>query len=139
MRFRIGHRIGRNVPRNAVKCYDPKMLRVARWGSAALLALPFVLMAVLLPWPLADRAATIALAALAVVALYGLHRWLMYAEGRGWIYYRKARGSSGALAATSEWLNMYAPSRRHVIETLREPEWKRDEDDDGDEPASGRS
>lgn len=110
------------------------MHRLARWGSVLLLALPVVVLAVLLPVPAADRATVIAFGAAALVALYGVHRGLSYAEARGWIYYRKARGSSGALAATSEWLNMYAPSRRHVIDALREPEWKRDEDDDGDSP-----
>jgi len=70
----------------------------------------------------------------AVPALYGLHRLLTYAEARGWIYYRKKRGSYGGLGVTSNFLNMYDPSRRHLQEVVREGEWKRDEDDDGSDP-----
>ena len=75
-------------------------------------------------------------AALILVAvgggLWGLHRFLCYAEERGWIYYRKRRGSYGGLGVTSNFLNMYDPSRRHLQQAVRETEWKRDEDDDGD-------
>lgn len=67
-----------------------------------------------------------------VAAFWGLHRLLSYAEGRGWIYYRKKRGSYGGLHVTTNFLNMYDPSRRHLQEAVRESEWKRDEDDDGD-------
>ena len=67
--------------------------------------------------------------------LWGLHLFLTYAEGRGWIYYRKKRGSYGGLGVTSNFLNMYDPSRRHLQQVVREVEWKRDEDDDGDQPA----
>ena len=67
-----------------------------------------------------------------VVALWVLHRCLSYAEDRGWIYYRKKRGSYGGLHSTTNFLNMYDPSRKHLQEVVREGEWKRDEDDDGD-------
>ena len=70
----------------------------------------------------------------AAPALYGLHRFLTYAENRGWIYYRKKRGSYGGLGVTSNFLNMYDPSRKHLQQAVREGEWKRDEDDDGDSP-----
>ena len=70
----------------------------------------------------------------ATILLWGLHRFLGYAEERGWIYYRKKRGSYGGLGVTSNFLNMYDPSRRHMQEVVREGEWKRDEDDDGDPP-----
>ena len=63
--------------------------------------------------------------------LWLLHRFLTYAEGRGWIYYRKKRGSYGGLGVTSNFLNMYDPSRKHLQQVVREGEWKRDEDDDG--------
>jgi hypothetical protein len=69
-----------------------------------------------------------------VPVLYGLHRFLTYAETRGWIYYRKKRGSYGGLGVTSNFLNMYDPSRKHLQQSVREGEWKRDEDDDGDHP-----
>ena len=68
------------------------------------------------------------------VLLWGLHRFLTYAEGRGWIYYRKKRGSYGGLHSTTNFLNMYDPSRKHLQEVVRESEWKRDEDDDGNNP-----
>jgi hypothetical protein len=75
------------------------------------------------------------LTALAGVAgLWGLHRLLSYAEDRGWIYYRKKRGSYGGLGVTSNFLNMYDPSRKHLQQVVREAEWKREEDDDGDSP-----
>jgi hypothetical protein len=75
---------------------------------------------------------TIVTVIIVVVALWGLHRGLSYAEGRGWIYYRKKRGSYGGLHSTTNFLNMYDPSRQHLQEVVREAEWKRDEDDDGD-------
>jgi hypothetical protein len=70
----------------------------------------------------------------AAAALWGIHRFLTYAEQRGWVYYRKKRGSFGGLGVTSNFLNMYDPGRRHLQEVVREVEWKRDEDDDGDRP-----
>jgi hypothetical protein len=66
--------------------------------------------------------------------LWLLHRFLTYAEDRGWIYYRKKRGTYGGLHVTTNFLNMYDPSRQHLQEAVREGEWKRDEDDDGDDP-----
>ena len=70
--------------------------------------------------------------------LWGLHRFLSYAEDRGWIYYRKKRGSYGGLGVTSNFLNMYDPSRKHLQEVVRVGEWQRDEDDDGDSPPEKR-
>ena len=70
----------------------------------------------------------------AAIMLWGLHRFLTYAERRGWIYYLNKRGSYGGLGVTSNFLNMYDPGRRHVQQVMREGEWKRDEDDDGDSP-----
>jgi len=77
---------------------------------------------------------TVILVLIAAVGLWGLHRGLTYAEERGWVYYRKKRGSYGGLGVTSNFLNMYDPSRRHLQEVVRVVEWKRDEDDDGDGP-----
>ena len=76
--------------------------------------------------------------AAAAIGLWLLHRFLTYAEERGWIYYRKKRGSFGGLGVTSNFLNMYDPGRRHLQEVAREAEWKRDEDDDGDDPYGDR-
>jgi hypothetical protein len=86
----------------------------------------------------ASRYVDIAIRIAAVAAgLWLLHRFLSYAENRGWIYYRKKRGSYGGLGVTSTFLNMYDPSRKHLQEVVREQEWKRDEDDDGDRPGDG--
>jgi hypothetical protein len=74
----------------------------------------------------------------AAIVLWGLHHFLTYAEGRGWIYYRKRHGSCGGLGVTSNFLNIYDPSRKHLQQVVREGEWKRDEDDDGDQPPSRR-
>jgi len=74
------------------------------------------------------------IAVVAVLVLWGIHRCLSYAEDRGWVYYRKKRGSYGGLGVTSDFLNMYDPSRKHLQQVVREVEWKRDEDDDGDLP-----
>ena len=77
---------------------------------------------------------TIVIAAAFMVGLWSLHRLLSYAEDRGWVYYRKKRGSYGGLGVTSNFLNMYDPSRKHLQEVVRVVEWKREEDDDGDDP-----
>lgn len=69
-----------------------------------------------------------------VLGLWALHRFLSYAEHRGWIYYRKKRGSYGGLGVTATFLNMYDPSRKHLQQVVREGEWKRAEDDDGAGP-----
>ncbi len=63
---------------------------------------------------------------------------MLYSESRGWIYYTRGRGSYGGLGVTSNFLNMYDPSRKHLQETAREHEWKREEDDDGDRPKGPR-
>jgi hypothetical protein len=42
---------------------------------------------------------TAILVLIAAVGLWGLHRGLTYAEERGWVYYRKKRGSYGGLAS----------------------------------------
>jgi hypothetical protein len=75
--------------------------------------------------------------AVVIAALWVVHRFLSYAEGRGWVYYRKKRGSYGGLHVTTNFLNMYDPSRKHLQEVVREGDWKRDEDDDGGD-AAGR-
>src|SRR5687767_11595168 len=75
---------------------------------------------------------------LAAAGLWVLHCFLSYAEDRGWIYYRKKYGSYAGLGVTSSFLNMYDHSRKHLQQVVREGEWKRDEDDDGDDPSTQR-
>lgn len=51
---------------------------------------------------------------------YVLHRLALGAEARGWIYYRKRRGSSGTLGnAFLEIQSMVEPSKRIVVEERR--------------------
>ena len=109
------------------------MERLAQWVTVAMfgLVLASVATSILSPlWPDVHPAWTVALLA---TLLFGLHRLLTYCENRGWIYYLKRRGSYGGLGVTSNFLNMYDPSRKHLQQTARITEWKRDEDDDGDD------
>jgi len=99
---------------------------------AALVLLPLVWAAGGLTSDLRNRLGLLGTLPLALVLLVLLHRALSYAEARGWIYYRRARGSYGGLGVTSEWLNLYDPSRKHLQQTARMSEWQRAEDDDGD-------
>ena len=60
-------------------------------------------------------------AAAALAALWGLDRLLLKAEGRGWIYYRKKRGTSSRLgSAFLEVQSILEPEKRHVAEIRRE-------------------
>jgi hypothetical protein len=114
--------------------YHRPMHQLARWWMAALVLLPVVWMVWSLTASVRRIVSPAAQIGLAAIVLYLLHRALGAAEDRGWIYYRKKRGSYGGLGVTSEWLNMYDPSRKHVQQALRMREWQRDEDDDGDRP-----
>lgn len=52
-----------------------------------------------------------------LAAFYGLHRIAMWAERRGWIYYRTKRGSSAALGnALLAAQAILEPSTKHVLE-----------------------
>ena len=99
---------------------------------AGLVLLPVAWLFWLITSGLRGTLSGIAYAAVVCIVLMTLHYALSQAEDRGWIYYRKRRGSYGGLGTTSEWLNLYDPSRRYVQEAKRRQEWQRDEDDDGD-------
>ena len=79
----------------------------------------------------------LALGALAaLVLLYGLHRVALWAERRGWIYYRRRRGTSAALGnALLNVQSLVEPSRKHVLEE-RVKETRHD-DESGDPPETG--
>ena len=70
-----------------------------------------------------------------VASVYCLHRLALWAERRGWIYYRKKHGSSGTLStAVLEVQSLFDPSKRYVLE-----EKKRDQVEDeenGDPPTT---
>jgi hypothetical protein len=76
-------------------------------------------------------------AALAVVVLLALDRLALWAEARGWIYYRKTKGRTGANLGDAflEIQAMVEPSKRHVLEIKREE--KSEQNDSGDPPESG--
>jgi hypothetical protein len=68
--------------------------------------------------------------------LYGLHRLSSWMEDRGWIYYRKKRGSSGTLgSAFLEVQSMLEPGKRYVLEEKRKEDV--DDEESGDPPAGG--
>ncbi len=71
----------------------------------------------------------ISVVACVAALVYGLHRLAMWAEARGWIYYRKGRGSSGSAAGAAFQLHSLAqPSVRHVVEERRRSELERVDD-----------
>ena len=77
------------------------------------------------------------LAAIAV-ALWALHRLAVWAETRGWIYYRSRRGSSGTLGnAFLEMQQMIEPSKRIVLEERRRE--VHEENDEAGPPEAGGS
>jgi hypothetical protein len=57
-------------------------------------------------------------------------------EDRGWIYYRKKRGSSGTLgSAFLEVQSILEPGKRYVLEEKRKEDV--DDEESGDPPAGG--
>jgi hypothetical protein len=70
---------------------------------------------------------------LAMAALYGLHRLALWAEGRGWIYYRTHRmpvGSAGM--AMLEITSLLDPAAEHVVEELRDARSRAEQDESGE-------
>ena len=59
-----------------------------------------------------------------VLIIYGAHRFLLYAEQRGWVYYKhkRAPAGSGALAFL-ELMKIYRPEIEHVIEERGMRDW----------------
>ena len=56
-------------------------------------------------------------AIVAAVGLYLLDRAALWAEGRGWIFYRRRHASSGTMSnAFLEVMKVFDPGKRHVIE-----------------------
>ena len=67
----------------------------------------------------------------AVGCLYGFHCLALWAERRGWIYYLKRRGSSGALgSALLEIQAVMEPSKRYVLEERRKDDSEAQESGD---------
>jgi len=56
-----------------------------------------------------------------LLALYGLHRAMAAMEEKGWIYYRRRRGGSGAMSSAAlEVQKMLEPGAAHVLQVREE-------------------
>lgn len=73
------------------------------------------------------------------VLIYGAHRFLLYAEQRGWVYYKhkQAPAGSGALAFM-ELMSIYKPEIEHVIEEERGGDLRVTDDETGQKRDPGR-
>jgi hypothetical protein len=77
--------------------------------------------------------------ALAASILFGLHRLALWAEGRGWIYYREHRAPAGAAGpAMLEVTSLLDPGVEHVVEEARDARARAEQDESG-EGAPGRA
>jgi hypothetical protein len=73
--------------------------------------------------------------ALVAAAICGLHRLALWAESRGWIYYRTHRMPPGASGlAMMEVTAVIDPATEHVIEELRSEQARAEEDENGQGP-----
>ena len=62
---------------------------------------------------------------------YGVHRLALWAEDRGWLYYKRKRRPGGlGLSLIGQ---IYQPSIEHVVEEEQSEKIKADQDDSGDE------
>ena len=76
------------------------------------------------------------LGSMVLVGLYLLDRLALWAERRGWLYYRNKRSSGGAIGnAFLELQAFFEPSKRHVIEERKKI--KSDLQQSGDKPEAG--
>ena len=70
-----------------------------------------------------------------VILLYALHCAAIWAEHRGWIYYKNKRRPGGVgLSLIGQ---IYQPSIEHVVEEEQSTKVKADQDDSGDKPEPG--
>ena len=71
--------------------------------------------------------------------LYGAHRFLLYAERRGWVYYKHKRAPAGSGAlAFMELMKIYRPEIEHVIEEERGGDLRVTDDETGENKEPGR-
>jgi hypothetical protein len=72
--------------------------------------------------------------ALLLVAGYAMHRGAIWAERRGWIYYRERKAPPGAAGMMLMELDrIWKPQIEHVIEEMRSGDYRTIDDED-DEP-----
>jgi len=70
---------------------------------------------------------------LALGSLYGLHRLALWAESRGWIYYRTKHAPPGAAAlAMLEVTTVLDPQVTHVVEETRARRAQAQQDEAGE-------
>jgi hypothetical protein len=70
---------------------------------------------------------------LALLGLYGLHCLALWAESRGWIYYRTKRMPPGAAGlAMLEVTAILHPAVEHVVEAQREAQARAEQDESGE-------
>ena len=61
----------------------------------------------------------VAILTVVAAALYALDRLGLYMERRGWVYYRKKRGSVPLATAVLETQALFDPSKRYVLEAKK--------------------
>ncbi len=70
--------------------------------------------------------------------LYGAHRFLLYAEQRGWVYYKDKRAPAGSgVLAFMELMSIYKPEIEHVIEEQRGGDLRVTDDESGQKRIPG--
>lgn len=75
---------------------------------------------------------------LAFAAGYGLHRLALWAEGRGWIYYKTKRTPAGAGSlAMLEVAQVLEPEVEHVIEAVQSNREQADHEESGEGGPAG--
>ena len=73
------------------------------------------------------------------VLVYGAHRFLLYAEQRGWVYYKHKRAPAGSGAlAFMELMKIYRPEIEHVIEEEQSGDLRVSDDETGEKRDPGR-
>lgn len=58
----------------------------------------------------------------AAVAAFALDRAALWAESRGWIYWRRRKPGGGGGGVFNELVELFEPAHRHVVE---EQDWRR--------------
>ena len=82
----------------------------------------------------------IVIAAVAAGLIYGLHRFALWAEARGWIYYKNGRAPLGRYGqALIDATSMFSPEIEHVIEERQSEQVRADQAESGDSDESGDS
>jgi len=78
----------------------------------------------------------ILIGSIAIMGFYLLDKFGLWAERRGWIYYRYKRASRTAIGnSILELQAIFDPSKRYVVEERKKI--RKEEKDSGDKPKSG--